>query len=159
MIIAAYAGTGKTTLANICPQKFTDFVCMPYKYILEDCGDFQESAKADPNNVMREEWPYNYVSAIKAILHENKHILIPTDLFVLALLQEENIPYTLCYPERNAKEIYRRRFISRDNTGQFVDIFIGNWDNYISAFERDTYGRQVVLGSNEYLSDLTGDFI
>jgi adenylate kinase len=30
IIIAAYAGTGKTTLANAYPQKFTDFVCMPY---------------------------------------------------------------------------------------------------------------------------------
>ena len=102
MIIAAYAGTGKTTLANIYPQQFTDFVCMPYKYILEETGDCREAVKANPDNIMRDEWPFNYVSAIESEMKTHKHILIPTDLFVLALLREENIPYILCHPRRNS---------------------------------------------------------
>ena len=88
----------------------------------------------------------------------DKHILIPTDLFVLALLREKNIPYILCYPQRNAKDIYHRRFLSRGNPEQFIDIFIGNWDKYISAFERDTFGRHVILKPNEFLSDVIGAF-
>ena len=92
-------------------------------------------------------------------MQADKHILIPTDLFVLALLQEENIPYIICYPQRDAKENYRRRFMSRSNTEQFINIFIGNWNRYISAFEQDTFGRHVILESNEFLSDVMGAFI
>ena len=110
MIIAAYAGTGKTTLAAAHPQKFIDFVCMPYKYILEPGNDKSEAGKANPDNIMRDEWPKNYVAAIESTTGVDKHLLIPTDLSVLMLLQIKNVPYNLCYPQRNAKEEYRRRF-------------------------------------------------
>ncbi|MDR2713245.1 MAG: hypothetical protein LBB91_09070 [Clostridiales bacterium] len=33
MIIAAYAGTGKTTLARMYPEKYMDFVLIPNKFI------------------------------------------------------------------------------------------------------------------------------
>ena len=32
MIIATHAGTGKTTLARMYPDRVIDLVCMPYKY-------------------------------------------------------------------------------------------------------------------------------
>ena len=59
MIIAAYAGTGKTTLARLYPQVAVDFVCMPYKYQLEQDGESDEACKANPDNVMQDDWPYN----------------------------------------------------------------------------------------------------
>ena len=154
MIIAAYAGTGKTMLANTCPGKFTDFVCMPYKYILPEDDDPGEAGKANPDNVMRGDWPYNYVAAIEAEMEKGKHLLIPTDMFVLMLLQSKNIPYVLCYPERIAKEAYRRRFMERGNTEQFINIFIGQWDERIAALERDTFGRHIVLHREEFLADV-----
>jgi len=86
MIIAAYAGTGKTTLANTHPYNFTDFVCVPFKYILpENCGK-TETCKADPDNIMRDEWPYNYADAIRSAIGEGKHLLIPADSVALILL-------------------------------------------------------------------------
>ncbi|MCL2434385.1 MAG: hypothetical protein FWD16_07715, partial [Clostridia bacterium] len=126
MIIAAYAGTGKTSLAKLRPDTCVDFVCMPYKYILSPTpeGVEDEACKANPDNVMREDWPYNYAAALADALPGGKTLLIPTDLHVLLLLQYKKIPYTLCYPQRSAKEIYRQRFISRGNTGEFIDIFI-----------------------------------
>ena len=155
MIIAAYAGTGKTMLARLYPDRFVDFVCMPYKYILEPIQDNadDEACKANPNNVMREDWPFNYVSAIKDALAEGKTLLIPTDLNVLLLLRQEKIPYTLCYPQKNAKEIYRKRFIDRGNTEEFIDIFIGGWEHRIAALEQDTYGKHIVLKNDQFLSD------
>ena len=154
MVIAAYAGTGKTTLANAQPEKFTDFVCMPYKYILDQDGNCGEAGKANPDNIMQDDWPYNYVSAVQSAMQKNKHLLIPTDLSVLMLLQGKGIPYILCYPQRNTKEVYHQRFLDRGNTEQFIDIFIGRWDNYISAFEQDTFGRRVVLRPDEFLCDV-----
>lgn len=107
MIIAAYAGTGKTTLAAICPLAVVDFVCMPYKYLLEHDGNRSEACKADPDNIMQDDWPYNYISALELTLDSGKLLLIPTDLRVLALLRQEKLPYLLCYPQKHAKEVYR----------------------------------------------------
>jgi len=159
MIIAAFAGTGKTTLANTRPNEFWDFICMPYKYILPEDSAETEAGKANPDNVMHEDWPYNYVAAIIENKGAGKHLLIPPDLFVLMMLQAKNIPYTLCYPQKNAKEAYRRRFLARGNTQDFIDIFIGGWDNFISACEQDTFGRHVVLVSDAYLDDVIADII
>ena len=73
MIIAAYAGTGKTTLAAMYPDSVVDFVCMPYKYYLSPDNDSGEASKGNPCNVMREDWPYNYVAAIQKAMHGDKH--------------------------------------------------------------------------------------
>lgn len=153
MIIAAYAGTGKTTAARLRPQTVVDFVCMPYKYYLTD-NDDGESCKANPDNIMREDWPCNYVAAIKSIMGDSGIILILTDLNVLKLLRQEVIPYYLCYPQRSAKEIYRKRFIDRGNTEEFIDIFIGGWERFVPVLELDDFGRHIVLRSNQYLDDV-----
>jgi hypothetical protein len=153
-VIAAYAGTGKTTLALRCPQKMVDFVCMPYKYVLsqDSCGG--EACKANPNNDMRPEWPRNYVAAIKSALEDVKTLLIPSDNHVLALLRQENIPYVLCYPMRSAKEIYRKRFLERGNTEEFLEVFIDHWDSFFDKFEADTYGQHIILQPYQFLSDV-----
>jgi hypothetical protein len=53
MIIATYAGTGKTYLSQVYPQTFTDFVCMPYKYLLNEHIQYDESNKANEKNVIK----------------------------------------------------------------------------------------------------------
>jgi len=153
VIIAAYAGTGKTTTARLHPQTVVDFVCMPYKYYLKQDDD-GESCKANPDNIIREDWPDNYVDAIKPIARGSQIILIPTDLNVLRLLRLEEIPYYLCYPERSAKETYWERFIDRGNTEDFIDIFIGRWDCFLSVLEQDDFGQHLVLRIDQYLDDV-----
>jgi hypothetical protein len=103
---------------------------------------------------MRDEWPRNYVNAIKAAMAGCRALLIPTDMFVLWLLQSENIPYWLAYPRREAKDVYHKRFLERGNTEGFIDVFIGGWDSFLDAFEQDTYGRHIVLEPHQYLSDV-----
>ena len=156
MIIAAYAGTGKTTAAKLNPETVIDFVCMPYKYYLNPIQNDMDSetCKANSDNIMRSDWPFNYVSALKDSLGKNKILLIPTDLNVLSLLQDEKIPYILCYPQRSAKKIYRKRFIERGNTEEFIEVFIGGWDRYLVALEEDTYGKQIVLENYQFINDI-----
>jgi len=154
IIIASYAGTGKTTAAALYPKTVIDFVCMPYKYALKQDDDAGEAGKANPNNVMRDEWPRNYINALKAALTDNRVFLIPTDLFVLGLLQRENIPYWLVYPQREARDVYHKRYLERGNTEDFIDVFIGGWDSFLNTFEQDTYGRHIVLEPHQYLSDV-----
>jgi hypothetical protein len=50
----------------------TDFVSMPYKYELDDKDDWDESNKANPDYIMRDDWPFNYVLAIKQAMNNDK---------------------------------------------------------------------------------------
>jgi hypothetical protein len=157
MIIAAYAGTGKTTFAKNHPNEAIDFVCMPYKYYLDETRDSNydsEAVKADDGLIMRDEWPLNYAQAIREILDRYQYILIPPDTAVLKILQEYDIPYYICYPQRDAKEEYRERYLKRGNTASFLDVFIEYWDHWMNAFERDTYGARIILKPGQYLSDV-----
>jgi hypothetical protein len=154
MIIAAYSGTGKTTLAARYPETFIDFVCMPYKYYLNPYNSYGEASKADPDNIMQDDWPFNYVSAIKGALGSGKTLLIPSDFFVLMLLRDEKLPYILCYPQRNAKRVYKTRFLKRGNTREFIKVFIGRWKEFIEGCERDSYGHHIILKPDQFLSDV-----
>ena len=124
MIIAAFAGTGKTTLAAMYPEKVIDFICMPYKYYIPEdfSGIEHEAGKANPDLIMHEEWPSNYVDAIEEAIKLGKILLIPSVQRVRMLLRIRKIPYTLCYPKREAKEEYRQRFFNRKNSELFIQI-------------------------------------
>ena len=154
MIIAAHAGTGKTTLARMFPEKIIDFVCMPYKYYLPENNEYDESMKANPDLVMRDFWVFDYVDAIKEELKHGKTLLIPPALNVLLHLEMERVPYLLCYPKREAKEVYRQRYIARGNSEEFLSIFIDGWDKFIDAMEADTYGQHIILEPHQFLSDV-----
>jgi hypothetical protein len=127
---------------------------MPYKYYLPEICEDAETNKADPHLIMQVEWPFNYVEAIKENLNDTKTLLIPPVWPVLHIFRTENIPYTLCYPRRDAKEAYRKRYMDRGNSEEFFSIFIDGWDGFMDSFEQDKYGKHIVLEAHEYLGDV-----
>ena len=157
-IYACHTGTGKTTLAKQHPDKFVDFVSMPYKYILSSDFDENESesCKANFDNVLDPNFPANYLGAIKKKLEEcDQVLLVPPDWRLLHLLREEDIPYLICYPENTeeAKEAYRKRFVDRGNTDDFLDVFIGRWDDFMDTLENDKYGKHIIMKADAFLLD------
>ena len=160
MIIAAYAGTGKTRFSNTIYDA-TDFICMPYKYYLPDgmlSYEESESMKADLGLKLRDEWPDNYIKAVINQYNENRYVIIPPVTAVLIALRNEEIPYILCYPERSAKDEYERRYKERGNTEDFLNIFIGHWDRFLNQMESDPGKHHFIMKSNEYLTDLLPQF-
>ena len=153
MIVAAFAGTGKTYFAKNHPDIAVDMVLMPYKYKIDPEAQYDESSKANPNLEWNPEWPFNYIEAIKK-LPSDKIILIPSDSRVLNLLENEKIPYLLCYPKRKAKKAYRKRYIKRGNSQDFLSIFIGAWKSFMDTLREDTYGKHIILRPKQYLSDV-----
>jgi len=130
---------------------------MPYKYFLPETDNGKvehEKVKADFSLEMNPEYPSNYINAILENMGEYKYLVIPSDNRVLAGLEEMHIPYILCFPERKAKEKYRKRYLQRGNTEEFIDIFIGRWDNFMKSLEHDAYGAKIVLAEDEYLLDV-----
>ena len=156
MIIAAHAGTGKTRFARTIFDS-VDFVCMPYKYYLPDgilSSEEAESSKANLDLELREDWPDNYIKAVINSYNESRYVVIPPIGSVLKALREEEIPYILCYPERDAKDEYERRYKERGNTEEFLDIFIGHWDRFLDVMESDPGKHHIVMKRGEYLADL-----
>jgi hypothetical protein len=47
---------------------------MPYKYFLDSGGEGGEFSKANLENVMRPDWSFNYLNAIKEVNSEGKLI-------------------------------------------------------------------------------------
>jgi hypothetical protein len=153
-IIAAHAGTGKTTLANNHPNAFIDLVAMPYKYLLPDTLQKEHEAnKANPDLERHPEWPENYIEAIKEAMKTGKTLLIPPAYQVLCKLYIFGIPYTLAYPHRSLKEEYRTRYEARGNNETFMHYFVNEWDDFQESFEEDNYGTHLILEAGEYLSD------
>ena len=169
MIVAGFAGVGKSTFAEMYPCSVFDFVAMPYKYYLKPITpDFDPEASKANYDDMREEWPDNYVEALKNFMYDatlisedsglsyKKIFLIPSDRLVLNMLRADGIPYTLVYPEYGAKDVYRQRYIDRGNTEDFLSVFIDGWDYFMTDLAADTYGQHIVLKSYEFLSDVLG---
>ena len=153
MIIAAFAGTGKTHFCNRV-EGAKDFVSMPFKYFLSETDNDEEEyekVKADLSLEMNPEYPYNYINAIVENKDIYKYLVIPSDSRVLAGLKDMHIPYILCFPEKNSKEEYRKRYLQRGNTEVFIDIFIDGWENFMNSLWRDTYGAKIILDKGEYL--------
>jgi hypothetical protein len=153
-IIAAHAGTGKSTLAANNPEKFIDLVSMPYKYILPTINQEEyEANKANPDLEFHSDWPDNYVAAIKEAMKSGKTLLIPPAHNVLFQLQREGIPYTVAYPRRSLKDEYRTRYEARGNNENFMFFFVDGWDEFLDFLEEEAYGTHLVLEAGEYLSD------
>ncbi|HHU17130.1 MAG TPA: hypothetical protein GXZ70_02725 [Clostridiales bacterium] len=156
MIIAGFSGIGKTFFCNHV-EGAKDFVCMPYKYLLPEIGSGEiehEKLKADLSLEMNPEYPNNYINAILENMDKYKYLVIPSDSRVLAGLKDKHVPYILCFPEQKAKEEYRKRYLQRGNTEEFLDIFIGGWDYFMNSLRQDTYGARIVLDKGEYLLDV-----
>ena len=161
-IVAAHAGTGKTYMAKLFPEKFIDFVSMPYKYHLPDeyAPEDDESCKANPDYELNMDWPENYFDAIMAkINNSDKILLVPPDWRLLWTLTKEGVPYILCYPEKTeeAKESYRKRYVQRGNTKHFLEIFIDGWDKIIDSLATDSFARHIVLKPHQFLTDVAAE--
>lgn len=157
MVIACYAGVGKSTFASMYPEETLDLFSMPYKWILPEKdgekGEF-EHVKAAPYLLLNPAFPENYLAAVLEKESQYCYVLIPTIPSVLHMLREDcGIPYMLCYPQISLRAEYEERYRKRGNSDDFMDIFIGQWDERISSLMEESYGKHVRLGEGQYLSD------
>ena len=159
MIIAAYAGTGKTTFCNKYKHAL-DFYVMPFKY--KNYYEIQkehsgESIKAADDLQLRFGWQYIYYDALLKTIREypDEIIVIPTEMNIMNWLENDGIPFTIVYPDYSLKDEYERRFIERGNSERFINVFVGMWDEFIGTFEKADFEDRVILKSdNQYLSDV-----
>lgn len=157
MIIAAYAGCGKTTLAANT-DKCIEVASMPYARILpfveeENTGKF-EYEKASIYHVNNPIFPYNMIAEILEAEKRFKYVIIPSVRSVIEILQREYArTVILCYPEDGLENEYRERYIKRGNTDEFCQVFVDRMQEFLDGLKSNEDACHVVLKSGEYLSD------
>lgn len=157
MIITSYAGAGKTFFANHA-ENAVDLVTMPHSWILPPPGKNpgeHESEKGARYLLRDPRYPDNYILEILKAEREYRYVLIPTNAGILRQLRETyGRNAILCYPTPEQKSDYRERFLARGNSSDFLDIFIDNFEEFLSPFwNREVPGYHLPLLPGEFLLD------
>jgi hypothetical protein len=158
VIIAGFAGIGKSRLAAEKPDLYVDFEARSYKYLLggEDVSEEEmEAIKADPFFNTNLCWPCNYLNALEYRNDNYQNLLIEPNMWVLGGLRSRLIPYALVYPATEAREEYRQRFIKRGKSEKVINNLIRNWGKHLAVLKSDPTPYRLVLEPNQYLSDVS----
>lgn len=161
MIIAAYAGTGKSTFAQRV-EGTVDLPIMPYKWVLPPTKKTDEELEAEKGALHRlhdPRFPDNYLAEILRAERQSRFVLIPTDFEVIRRLCEDyGRVVLLCYPEDGCREEYRARFLARGNSETFLKLFVDGWDHFLGPVRDYDQGLHIVMGPGMYLTDLLPRF-
>ena len=156
MLIAAYAGCGKSTAAQKLGPNVVDLPSMPYRWLLPQVdpdrltGPEMERKKGALHHIADPRFPHNYVLDILKEERAGKTVLFPTIVPVIDMLVEcYGRDVLVVYPEDGLKEEYRQRFVKRGNSATFLDLFIGEWEDRLeaigkAAFERGLYPTSLI---------------
>jgi hypothetical protein len=133
VLCAAFCGTGKT-------------------YICEN---------TDINAIEIEYWKYKdkglqkeYIEDIKKYFGKVDYIFIATDPEGLKLLNNEGFNITLVYPQNELRNEYLDKYIKRDDSYDFIGVFMKNWDLWLNELKEQTYCKHVILKKGEFLQDI-----
>jgi len=139
-IISGFPGVGKTHYYNDDHSLVMDSDSSKYSWI--------KPGERNPD------FPNNYMIHIKENLNNSEFIFVSTHKDVRAALEQDDLHYTLVYPERSLKEEYLQRFVDRGDADAFVELINKNWDNFLLELEKQTSCDKIVLSAGQYLSDV-----
>ena len=153
IVIAGFAGIGKTTLAKkYC--NVIDIESSPYKYDYSqvDKSDY-EKIKGLKTEKLNDEFPQNYINAIVDAQSKYDVVLVWLHPEILDEYDKNNIDYTLCFPTIEAFTNYRNNLIKRGNDSGFVDKLVKLYPKRYQQFKQSSH-KQIELKEGEMLEDV-----
>jgi len=109
---------------------------------------------SDSSKFNKDYFPENYMQHIKNNMGKADIILISSHDVVRDALVENELPFTLVYPDRSIKEEYIQRYKDRGNEDSFVKLLQENWDNWMDGMENQKGCDHIKLQKGQYLSDV-----
>jgi len=133
-LISAFPGVGKS-------------------YLFRNPGD-KKISDSDSSHFNKDYFPENYIQHIKNNIGEADIICISSHDVVRNALVENDLHFTLVYPDKSLKEEYVSRYKERGNNDQFVTLLEKNWNDWIGQLETQEGCDHIKLQKGQYLSDV-----
>ena len=154
LIIAAFAGTGKTYLAKKY-KNVIDLESSKYKYDYSMCSSVDyEKLKGDKNRVPNNEWPQNYVKAIKNAQTKYDIVFVFICEEALEIYKKYNIDFIVCYPSELAfKKYYKSRYEGRGNSELWIKNVLSYYDKFVTNYLQKCEYEKIILNNDETLED------
>lgn len=109
---------------------------------------------SDSSTFDKKYFPDNYINHIKENINKVSIIFVSSHDVVRNSLVDNEIDFTLVYPDRTLKEEYIKRYKKRGNNENFVKLLEENWDIWLTQLENQKNCKHKVLQSGEYISDI-----
>lgn len=151
LIIAGFAGIGKTTLAKKY-KNVIDLESSIYKWDNTGLEDVPVEARKGTKRKENPNWPNNYIEEIKKQSLNYDIVLVWIHPDTLKIYDENKIDYVLCFPEKSAIKIYEERYKKRGNNKEYIDRVVGTYDTRFEEFKQKKVPH-IVLKGNETLED------
>jgi len=138
-IISGFPGIGKTFYKQNSCLNVLDSDSSKFSWI--------EKGIRHPN------FPQNYINHIKKNTNKVDIILVSSHKIVREALVNNNIGFTLIFPERNLKKEYIERFRNRGNDKSFINLLETSWDLFVDEMENQKNCKIIRLKSGEFLTN------
>lgn len=151
LIIAGFAWVWKTTLA----KKYSNVIDLESSiYKRDNSGMENVPVEARKWTVRKENinWPQNYLNAIENAKSTHDVILVWIHPDVLDIYDKNNIVYSLCYPNKESLQFYKKRYIGRWNNQKYIDKVLWSYDRRYDEFW-DNINQKIILNWDETLED------
>lgn len=150
MIVSAFAGVGKTTLARKYNKDVIDLESGDFKWI--ESGN-TEATKGDNTRTQNPKFPINYLEAIKKANSEYKVVLISQHEVIRKCLDAVKLDYIIVYPDISMKQEFIERYQKRGNNTGFINLIVHNWEKWISDLNMINGHEKIILQKGQYLED------
>lgn len=151
IVIAGFAGIGKTTLAKKY-KNVIDLESSNYRWDNSKIMDIPVEQRKGTIRNSNPNWPLNYINAIEEAIEKYDIVLVWIKPEVLEIYEKNNIPYVLCYPSKKALPEYEQRFIKRGNNKEYIRRVIDTYNERFEQFE-NYQADKIVLEEKETLED------
>lgn len=161
MIISAFAGSGKTVLAESVPKEVIDLESSDYRWnYTEEATTDREGRKGDTTG--RTENPNFVKDYVDAILEADKEytiVLISCHENILDELLSRGASYTMAIPGRGMKQTFMKRYEDRGNSTGFIESMNEGYDKFVTSMltrvvENDPVRVVWLTEDKPYLSDV-----
>ena len=124
---------------------------------LLDGDGYINKIKNQEIKVRNPDFPKNYIKHIKENIGKVDIIFVSSHASVREALDEEDIDFTIVYPEMSCEAEWVGRCFIREKNGENgcgAELMYNNWEQWISeCFETGIDHEEIVLHSKEHLSD------
>ena len=151
MVIMAFSGVGKTTVA----KKYSHVIDLEssfYEWKYEGEIDV-EAMKGVPHREKNLAWPNNYILDIKKYYELGEIVLIGMNALIREKLEEEQIPYVIVFPSIECKEKYIQKYRDRGNSIEFIKRRETRFEEWVQEFMQLPQEKWI-LNNNQTLEDI-----